>query len=413
MSDTVSAHAAAELSDRLPGASLVALLTASMLLAAAYGATALLPLRVAAIGGDSASAATAGLIISSGTVFTLLFAVLSGHLTDRVGRLNSIVAGGVALAAAMAILGLASRIGWPLILSGVLLGTGWALFYVLTPIYVVSFLLPEARIKYLTLISGFQMLGIGASPVAGRYAGSLGVPVASVYRFLALACLAACLLLVWLGRSLRAFPRRELRQSSLRWPAVREVFQGIGRYPVIMIGLGACIFSTLSAFQTTLAKSWRMDYSLFFVVFITTVVACRLSLAAYVGRQNPYKVILALLVTMLTGLLLMFRAAGSVYVYALSAMLFGIGYGLAYSVLNGIVANAVDTDLQPQALQIFTCSYFLGIFGFPAAGGLLLTRSGVSALLAALVGIAVLELAVGCVMAARAGTFRKRTVQET
>jgi MFS family permease len=406
----MSGEAVTDLSRRLPAGSLVALLTASTLLAAAYGATALLPLRVSAIGGD---AATAGLIISSGTVFTLLFAVLSGHLTDRVGRLNAIVAGGVALAAGMGVIGLASRIGWQLILSGVLLGTGWALFYVLTPIYVVSFLIPESRIKYLTLISGFQMLGIGASPVAGRFAGSLGIPVSSVFRFLVLACLAACVLLAWLGRSLRAFPRREGRQASLRWTAVRQVFQGVGRYPVIMIGLGACIFSTLSAFQTTLARSWRMDYSLFFIVFITTVVACRLSLAAYIGRQDPFKVILALLATMLTGLLLMFRAADSVYVYAVSAMLFGIGYGLAYSVLNGIIANAVDTELQPQALQIFTCSYFLGIFGFPAIGGLLLTRYGVSTLLTALVGIAVLELSVGCYMAARSGTFRKRTVQET
>jgi MFS family permease len=288
-----------------------------------------------------------------------------------------------------------------------LLGTGWALFYVLVPIYVVSFLLPESKIKYLTLVSGFQMLGIGASPVAGRVIQSLGLPVSSVFRFLAVASLVACALLAWLGRSLRALPRSEGRLARLHWPALKQVFRGAARYPILMIGLGACIFSTLSAFQTSLAQVWKVDYSLFFIVFITTVVACRLLLAGYLGRHDPYKVILVLLGTMLAGLLLMFRAAESVYLYALSAMLFGVGYGLAYSVLTGILANAVDPEIQPQALQVFTCSYFLGIFGFPAVAGFLLTRYGAYTLLATLVAVGGLEFLVACRLAAQSGTFRK------
>lgn len=392
-----------ELAAALPGGGLAALLTLSALLAAAYGSTALLPLRVAALGGNDT---TVGWIISSGTVFTLLFGVMSGHVTDRLGRLNAIVAGGAALAVAVGVVGTASGIGWPLLLAGVLLGTGWALFYVLLPIYVVSFLVPASRIKYLTLISGMQMLGIGASPVAGRLTELWEVPVAAVFRFLAFAGLFACVLLVWMGRSLRGLARSESRQASLKWGAVQQVFAGISRYPVIMIGLGACIFSTLSAFQVSLAQIWKMDYSLFFVVFITTVVTCRLSLAGYVGRHDPYKVILALLGTMLLGLSTMLRAADGVAVYALSAMFFGIGYGLAYSVLNGIVANSVDPEIQPQALQVFTLAYFLGLFGFPAIAGVLLTRYGVETLLAVLLGIGVLEFLVACVMAVRAGTFR-------
>jgi MFS family permease len=393
-----------ELAEKLPTGSLVALLAASTLLAAAYGGTALLPLHIAAIGGN---AATVGAIISSATVFTLLFALLSGHITDKIGRLNSILIGGVSLAAGVWIIGASRVIGWQLNLAGVLLGTGWSLFYVLIPIYVVSFLLPESKIRYLTLISGFQMLGIGASPVAGRLSQILAIPVSAVFRSLALAGLIACALLIWTGRSLRDLPKSEGTQARLQRSGITQVFKGVGRYPVIMIGLGACLFSTLSAFQTSLAHTWKKDYSIFFLVFITTVVACRLSLAAYVGRHNPYKVILALLGTMMAGLLLMFWAAESVYLYALSAMLFGIGYGLAYSVLNGILANSVNPEIQPQALQIFTCSYFLGIFGFPAVAGILLSRYGVFTLLATLVGIGGLELLMGYCMAHASLTERE------
>ena len=111
---------------------------------------------------------------------------------------------------------------------------------------------------------------------------------------------------------------------------------------------------------------------------------------------------------MVLALLLMFRAADSALLYGLAASLFGIGYGLAYSVLNGILANAVDTEVQSQALQIFTCSYFLGIFGFPALAGILLTRFGINGLLAGLVAIGGLELGGAVLMATRSGTFRKR-----
>jgi len=155
-----------------------------------------------------------------------------------------------------------------------------------------------------------------------------------------------------------------------------------------------------------------MDYSIFFVVFIVTVVSCRLSLAATLSRRDPYKVILVLLATMVTGLTIMFWAAAGAAVYALAAMFFGVGYGLAYSVLNGILANSVDPEIQPQALQLFTCSYFLGLFGFPAVAGVLLTRYGVPSLLAALTSIGVLELLLACRLAARASSFQPRAVNE-
>jgi hypothetical protein len=382
-------------SPQLPTGATVALLTGSTFLAAAYGSTALLSLRVAELGGDPA---LAGGIVTSGTLFTLMLALSSGNLTDWVGRLNGIVFGGAALAASMGILGSVNDVGPLLLVAGALLGTGWALFYVLVPIYVVSFLRPQSRIKYLTLISGFQMLGIGVSPVAGRWVMSQNLPVSMVFQVLAVASLAGCACFVALGRSLRRLPRQEARQARLGWTVIRKVFARFARYPVIMIGLGACIFSALSTFQTTLANAWEQDYSQFFIVFISTVVICRLFLAGVLGRYDPFVVILALLTLMVLGLLLLFRAGDGVLVYGLATVFFAVGYGLAYSVLNGILVNAVETEIQAQALQIFTCSYFLGIFGFPALAGVLLTRFDVAGLLASLVGIGSLELGVAIAM---------------
>jgi hypothetical protein len=50
--------------------------------------------------------------------------------------------------------------------GGVLLGAGWAIYYIVAPIHIIHSVVPTARVKYLTLLSGAQMFGVGAAPEA-------------------------------------------------------------------------------------------------------------------------------------------------------------------------------------------------------------------------------------------------------
>ncbi|MGH8486965.1 MAG: MFS transporter, partial [Pseudomonas sp.] len=93
--------------------------------------------------------------------------------------------------------------------------------------------------------------------------------------------------------------------------------------------------------------------------------------------------------------LLMFKfvVAGS-FEYLLAAIVLGVGYGLNYSVINGLAANQAPLGHTPQALLLFSLSYFLGVFGFPWLAGHLIVSGGTEAMMVCLLVVALLNWAI-------------------
>ena len=352
----------------------------------AYGMTFLLPLRVAEIGGDEAFV---GLILGVGMVAALLTGWLSGHLADRAGRAGSIAMAGGAQAAAFATLAMASDASPMTALAGVGFGAGWAVFYLLTPLLAIGRARPEDRVKYLTIVSGLMMLGIGLGPVLGRVLESAGLSVSAVF------VIAAGLSLTSSGLALALVPsdRRVGHSSTSLNPAVLfRVLKTRAALPTVMIAIGGGIFGCLTSFQAPISESIGVDYALFFAVFVVTVVAARLSLAAHIGRQPPYPTVLALLGLMVAALLSWVLVPQSPLVYGATTVLFAVGYGLTYSVLNGIVANIEQHELASPALLVFPLAYFLGLYGAPFLGGWVIATQGAHMLLLALAVFGLVEL---------------------
>ena len=77
--------------------------------------------------------------------------------------------------------------------------------------------------------------------------------------------------------------------------------------------------------------------------------------------------------------------------YLLAAALLGVGYGLNYSVINGLAANEAPTGYTPQALLLFSLGYFIGVFGFPLLAGTLIVQGGPHALLLSVLCVALLN----------------------
>jgi hypothetical protein len=86
----------------------------------------------------------------------------------------------------------------------------------------------------------------------------------------------------------------------------------------------------------------------------------------------------------------------------LSAILIGIGYGLVYPVIQTWAVNDAEPHLRHAALTWFVLCHFIGIFGFPVQGGLVLIHLGKQAFLALLHAAALLEHAIVLVPAGRA-----------
>lgn len=369
---------------------------AGLLAALGYGFTLVLPLYVAGLHGNEADA---GRVLSAGVLGTLLCVPFAGTVADRISadRLAALAA----LVFGAGILGLALNdgLGPFLLVCGFLLGCGWGLFFTSTPMVVARYADDARRSQMFSLLSAFQMVGIGGGPVLARALLHGGVSFHVLFAVGAAGNALAAALLG--GGTLGA--KGAAGAGAHAPPRLRDVaavLRGPAAYPVAMVFLGACVFSALFNFQAGFAAERGLDYTLFYVTYSAVVIGLRFFASGFVGRLSRDLATIGLLVMMTTavGLLLV---TGANPLYALAAGLLGAGYGLVYPLIQA-QAVAVSPDLRPTlVLTVFSVSYFLGIFGFPFVAGHLIVRAGYGALLAVLLALAAAETALAVVRAAR------------
>ena len=359
----------------------------SYLLSVSYGTTFLLAMVLSAHGGSESDAGT---IISLAMLSTFGAVIFSGHLTDLFGAPKAIAAGAVLLAAACLGFATVPAYGVAVLVSGLLLGFGWGVFYTLGPIIVAMMIEPARRVKYFALLSGSMMSGIGSGPLTGRAAQALGYPVESAFVVATVASLLGGLVFVLIGPKIK-------RQSAavgpvsvckISLPAARLVLRSKAVFAIVMVGLGGAIFGGLSSFQTSYASLNHLDYSLFFLGFMGAAISCRLLIAGFIVKRDPY-VMACILTAMIVASVLMFMfCVSSASTYLLAAMTLGVGYGLTYSVINGLAANEAPAGHTAQSLVLFSLAYFVGVFGFPWLAGHVIVNYGIPALLSVILLIA-------------------------
>ncbi|MGY3591636.1 MFS family permease [Bradyrhizobium sp. USDA 4341] len=364
--------AAEKLPDEVPLEVSIPFILGSISLAASYGSSFLL---VDALRSAPQSASVAGAVISTGTVATILCSLVAGRIADLLGVMRTITLAAAVMAIAMICFAAAPAFMLLAYLGGLSLGIGWSIFYMLAPLQILERVRPAARVKYLTLLSGSQMLGIGLAVPLARTVAEISASYIAVYSLFAAACLVGAMLLELAGRALAQAPQIKMATVRLTFEGVREAFKSKTRYPIVMIGIGACVFSGLSTFQTLYASSRGQSADTFFLVFTLTAVFLRFAVAFVIGKVRLEWVAAFLIVCTIAGLFLLLMNAGSAEIYILGTAIFALGYGLSYSTLNGMVVLIASTDGTSLAVasQVFTLSYFVGLFGFPYIAGRILS----------------------------------------
>jgi MFS family permease len=120
-------------------------------------------------------------------------------------------------------------------------------------------------------------------------------------------------------------------------------------------------------------------------------------IAGWVVKRNPLATSAVLTTLMLISITGFDKWVHDSLSYGLTAALLGVGYGLNYSVINGLAANEAPPLLTAQALLLFSLSYFIGVFGFPFFAGQLITSIGVHGMLLSvgLIALLVWGLSIG------------------
>ena len=323
-----------------------------------------------------------GSVLLAAAISTLIVIIFCGHLTSLIGRLQTLALSSLLVTVSLFMFGYADRFSIFLFVAGVLLGAGWGLFYALIPVVMSQLADGNNRIRYFSLQAAFMMAGFGLSPVFGNYLVTQGSSISMAFVVNSIACVISCaiflVLVMPIERHSNQLSKNNARLSIL---AFSRIVTSPAIIPIIMVCIGACVFSGMTNFQTVFAKLNNLDYSHYFLSYTITVIVLRILFAGFGGGKYPYLIVSILLFVMTFSVLLFYYLADNALLYIVGASLFGVGYGVSYPIIAAMAANDADSDLVAQSMQILSLFYFVGIFGFPFIAGWMITSVGIKPLL--------------------------------
>jgi MFS family permease len=362
-------------------------------IAGSYGLTLLLPAFITAAGG---SPARAGLIYWSGALGAGAALILSGRLAERLGAGWSAAGGAVLYAIATGILAGGGVLGGGAYAAGLLLGAGWALFFTSAPITVSAMAGARQASTCFLVLAGFNALGMGAAPIAGQLLVQHGWSCRGVFALAALLSACSAALLYGSARDLRplAATAQARGGTSGRTGPARQVLASRSRPFLLMVLLGACVFTTMTAFQPALASGRSQSAPVFYAFYTLGVIVPRFTVTRLLARSRPAAMTTALLAGMCLSLGGFMLAGHNRVLYAISAAALGVSYGLVYPLIQTRAADSTPGELRHWTLWYFSLAYFAGLYGFPFIASLVITLVGSQALMAVLLTISVAELAV-------------------
>ncbi|BBU31988.1 MFS transporter (plasmid) [Burkholderia sp. THE68] len=367
-------------------------LTGTLLTACGYGATFLLSMHFKLLGGNDLDTGEALAGAMLGTFGGIL---LVGWLARHVGAARMTALSALFIALGLAGFGFVERVSPLNVLPGFFMGFGWGSFYLAAPMALAERTSDSDRGRWFLRLGTFQMTGMTGGPgLAALTIRYWHWPVNSVLYLIGGLCVIGALMLESFGRTAPCKRRSPVQKQGLR--DVHAIFHTRAVYPIVMIALGACVFSGLMTFQMSLMQGTGAHAGTFFSVYAVTVAATRWLLGQFVIRARREVATKVLLTLMVLGILATFAVPYHVMFHSASAVLLGTGFGLVYPVIETQVVNDSDAGHRHAALTWFVASYFVGVFGFPALGAWVLVHIGPGALMAliTLCGITALLLAI-------------------
>ena len=384
---------------RLPA--MVLLFGGALGISAAFGMLLLLPLYVQKLGGDEADF---GFIMASATLTAALAIGLviryPEALRPNVVLALAILAYGLGAAGAALV-----RDGWlPLVGIGLLLGTAWAVVYAASPMVMSGMVTDGERATYFGYLTGTQQLGIGVGPVVAGFLAEGSLGFRGTFLVAALLCVLAAILVLAVGAL--APDARGSGSAAGGGVSFRASMGGILRSEVafwlVMILLFACLFTTLTSFQTTFARAQGLDFSVFYLSYTAAVILSRFGIAGFAARYDT-RLVVALAVSLMALSVASFLFVGSnAVLYGLASAAVGIGYGLALPSAQAQAVNVSEEFVRPRVLPLAGLLFETMILAFPLLAGLVISNLGYGAVFVLLVFLCLLQAVLGWDRYARA-----------
>lgn len=304
-----------------------------------------LPLFIKQIGGSEAQV---GLAMGVFMFASVALRPIVGGLLDRYGRRLFIVGGLLLFALAMYMYGWVGGIG---LLMGirVLHGFSWAISSTATQTTVTDLVPPSRRGEGLGWFGIAMTLAMAVGPM-------LGVWVTENMSYHALFLLGVCLtfaaLLMTFGADIPSRSQSDTRKIEFLEKSV---------LPVMATTFFLFIaYSCITTFVPLFADSIKVNSGVFFLVYSTMLTLTRPIAGKLSDRYGETSVITPALVVTILGLVALSLSTG-LWGIVVGAVLYGIGFGSAFPVLQATTIRLARPDRKGVANASFTTATDLGI----------------------------------------------------
>ncbi len=379
---------------RLPAMAL--LFGGSRGISAAFGMLLLLPLYVQKLGGDEADF---GVIMASATVTAALAIGLviryPEALRPNVVLALAILAYGVGAAGAAVV-----EDSWvSLVGIGLLLGTAWAVVYAASPMVVSGMVTDRERAAYFGYLTGTQQLGIGVGPVVAGLLVEGNLGFRGTFFVAAVLCALAAILVLAVGTLMpdtrKSASWTDAGQTVSFRASMGSILRSESVFWLVMILLFACLFTTLTSFQTTFARAQGLDFSVFYLAYTAAVILSRFGIASFAARYDT-RLVIAVSVTLMALSVASFLFVGSnAAFYGLASASVGIGYGLALPAAQAQAVNVSEESIRQRVLPLAGLLFETMILAFPLLAGWVISGFGYGAVFVLLVFLCLVQAGLG------------------
>jgi MFS family permease len=340
------------------------------------------PYHVIALGG---STAVAGLFLGFLTFSSALSAPFTGTIGDRIGQRRVLIVVSLVLAVMSATYAFVP--GYVLLLTLVVVhGVFWSALLAASGAYMTSTVPPSRRAEGLGYWGLSSVTAIGVGPPIGFWVFEFGWS-ALCFEIAALNLIMA--FIAWRLPDDRAVGDREGTGPRADHPSPYVIEW---RVLVLSLSIGLIAFShgALTTFSALFADALGIEpRSLFLTVMASAILVSRLSIGRLLDRIGHRRVLLPCLVVPAFGLMLLALAGGRPS-FAVSALVFGAGFGLMFPSHAAYVMGHVPASRRGAAFGAMLAAFDTGIGAGSSVLGWLIDgvgyrwAFGVAALLAAL-----------------------------
>jgi MFS family permease len=379
---------------RLPA--MVLLFGGALGISAAFGMLLVLPLYVQKLGGDEADF---GIVMASATVTAALAIGLviryPEALRPNVVLALAILSYGLGAAGAALV-----EDSWlPLVGIGLLLGTAWAVVYAASPMVMSGMVTDGERATYFGYLTGTQQLGIGVGPVVAGFLAEGTLGFRGTFLVAAVLCALAAILVLAVGTLMPDTRKSASGPDAGQTVSFRASMESIMRsesiFWLVMILLFACLFTTLTSFQTTFARAQDLDFSVFYLSYTAAVILSRFGIASFAARYDTRLVIAASVSLMALSVASFLFVGSSAIFYGLASASVGIGYGLALPAAQAQAVNVSEESIRQRVLPLAGLLFETMILAFPLLAGWVISGFGYGAVFVLLVILCLVQVGLG------------------